>query len=282
MLNDCGDADRTRGDPAAKLLASPRLSASFLQHLRPGPAGSYVHPKSLAACGLVGEHDANLDVAHETSPNYLQWIADLLRPYLGQSVLELGAGIGSITERYALGRHVVATDVSEECVQILQSRFEASSNITVNHQDLRELREGGERFDSIVMINVLEHIEDDTRGLARARELLSPNGTVLVYVPALNGLFGAWDRKVGHFRRYSKWRLRAVAEEAGLDVVELRYVNMLAIPAWFAFSRTDVEKNQRASLTIWDRTGVPVIRAFESRVRVPIGLNVLAVLRSAA
>jgi SAM-dependent methyltransferase len=252
-----------------------------VQRVRPKPAGRYVHPKALASPELAGEHDANLDVADEHAPNYLRWIADLIAPYLGQSVLELGAGVGSITELYVNGRRVVATDRSDECVAALQERFNGATNVEVAQKDLREIGDDGERFDSIVMINVLEHIKDDVGTLTSLRSLLSPTGKVILYVPALNGLYGHWDRKVGHYRRYAKWRLREISREAGLQVLELRYVNMLAIPAWFAFSRTDVERTTSASLSIWDRTGVPLGRALEERMRVPVGLNVLAVLRDA-
>ncbi len=257
------------------------MSTPLEQRLRPRPAARYVHPKALASPELAGQHDANLDVADEQAPNYLKWIADLITPYLGHSVLELGAGTGSITKLYVDGRRVVATDLSDDCVAALRQRFRDAMNVEVAQKDLRQLGDGGERFDSIVMINVLEHIQDDVGTLERLRPLLSTNGAVILYVPALNGLYGRWDRKVGHYRRYSKWRLREIAREAGMDVVELRYANILAIPAWFAFSRTDVERTTSASLSIWDRTGVLVGRALEERVRVPVGLNVLAVLRAA-
>jgi SAM-dependent methyltransferase len=236
---------------------------------------------SLAATGGAGEHDANLDVADERAPNYLRWISDLVQPHLGQSVLELGAGIGSVTELYARGHKVVASDLSTDCVLALRERFANWPNVSVVQKDLRELRVDGASFDSVLMINVLEHIEDDSGVLAGLRPLLSPGGAIVLYVPALNGLYGRWDRKVGHYRRYSRWRLREVANEAGLDVVELRYVNALAIPAWIAFSRTDVDRTQGVSLSIWDRTGVPLSRAVERRIRVPFGLNLLAVLRGA-
>lgn len=252
-----------------------------MQRVRPRPAGRYVHPKALASPELTGEHDANLDVADEQAPNYLRWISDLIAPYLGESVLELGAGVGSITELYVDGRRVVATDLSDECVAALRERFRGATNVEVAQKDLRQIGEDAERFDSIVMINVLEHIKDDVGTLKSLRSLLSSAGTVILYVPALNGLYGQWDRKVGHYRRYAKWRLHEIAREAGLRVVELRYVNMLAIPAWFVFSRTDVERTTSASLSIWDRTGVPLGRALEERFRVPVGLNLLAVLRDA-
>jgi 2-polyprenyl-3-methyl-5-hydroxy-6-metoxy-1,4-benzoquinol methylase len=251
-----------------------------MQRWRPMPAARYIHPKAPNARETSGEHDANLEVPDELSQNYLTWIAELVEPHLGRSVLELGAGHGSITERYAAGHEVLATDLSDRCIAALRVRFAAWANVTVAQADLRDLQTDGRRFDSVLMINVLEHIEDDAAALAQLRELLAPGGTIVIYVPALNGLYGPWDRKVGHFRRYSRWRLRAVAAEAGLKVVELRYVNALAIPAWFAFSRTDVERTQAASLDIWDRTGVPLSRALEQRIRVPVGLNVLGVFRT--
>jgi SAM-dependent methyltransferase len=226
----------------------------------------------------AGQHAHNLDVADENSPNYLRWIADLIEPHLGNRVLELGAGIGSITRLYATGHEVVASDLSSYCVASMRKRFAQMENITVVQSDVRELEDSGERFDSILMVNVLEHIQDDSGVLSTMPSVLAPGGRIVIYVPALNGLYGQWDRKVGHFRRYSQWRMREVARSAGLDVVELRYVNALAIPAWFAFSRTDVDRTQSASLSLWDRTGVPLSRAIERRVRPPLGLNVLAVL----
>lgn len=255
-----------------------RLANSLRQRLRPLPAARYVHPRALDVPSQTGEHDANLDVADESAPNYLRWVSELISPHLGQSVLELGAGTGSITELYAEGHQVVASDVSEQCLRALEQRFASSGNVTVLRRDVRELQADGAQFESILMINVLEHIEDDAGVLGRLRAVLTEGGSIVVYVPALNGLYGRWDRKVGHYRRYSKWRMREVAREAGLDIVELRYVNILAIPAWFAFSRTNVEKTTSSSLSIWDRTGVPAGRALESRLRVPLGLNLLAVL----
>jgi cyclopropane fatty-acyl-phospholipid synthase-like methyltransferase len=229
-------------------------------------------------------HDANLDVAGDSSPNYLRWIADLIKPHLGASVLEVGAGIGTVTELYAPGHTVLATDLSDLRVAALEERFGAVPTVTVAKRDLRDLRDDGARFDSIVMINVLEHIEDDAGVLSDMRNLLRDGGNIVIYVPALNGLYGRFDRQVGHYRRYSKWRMREVAVEAGLRVDELMYVNALGMPAWVAFSATYSEGRVRhagqGSLPIWDRTGVPISRAIERRVRIPLGLNLLASLRA--
>jgi SAM-dependent methyltransferase len=228
-----------------------------------------------------GDHDADLDIASESAPNYLSWVAALCRPHLGLRVLEVGAGLGAITARYEQGREVVANDVSPPCVRALRERFASHANVEVDDRDLRTL-ELTARFDSVVMVNVLEHIANDVDALRGLSRLLVPGGNIVVYVPALNGLYGPWDEKVGHYRRYSVWRLREVFREAGLEPVELRWVNVLAIPAWAALSRVDVDDQQRSGklLSLWDRTAVPAGRFVESRVRMPVGLNVFGVGRA--
>jgi 2-polyprenyl-3-methyl-5-hydroxy-6-metoxy-1,4-benzoquinol methylase len=249
------------------------------------PPARYVHPKALGNVSQDGEHDQALDIASEAAPNYLRWIADLCSPHLGHEVMDVGAGYGAITELFAEGRSVLATDLSDRCVAAMRQRFASMSNVEVRKADLRTLDPDqlGRRFDSIVLINVLEHIEDDAGTLVHLARLLRPGGRLVMYVPALNCLYGHWDRKVGHFRRYSKWRLRKVAAEAGLDLADLRYVNLLAIPAWLAFSRfsATVSEDPGKSLSIWDRTGVPLSRVIESRLRPPLGLNLLCVAQPA-
>ncbi len=153
-----------------------------------------------------GDHDANLDVADEHAPNYLSWIADLCRPHLGPRVLEVGAGYGAITARYQHGRQVVANDVSPSCVNVLRQRFADTPTVRIDDRDLRSLPYR-HRFDSVLMVNVLEHIPDDVAALAQLGRAVVPGRTIVVYVPALNGLYGPWDRQVGHYRRYSVWRL---------------------------------------------------------------------------
>jgi len=253
------------------------LLAATRERLRPQPAARYIHPDSVGPDNDDADHDANLDVAEESSPNYLQWIADRCAPHLGQRVLEVGAGTGSITERYAGGRTVVAIDRSPWCVAHLTERFAGSPNVTVRQADLVDLLDDGERFDSVVMINVLEHIPDDVDALVTMRRLLEPDGRVVVYVPALNGLYGKWDRKVGHCRRYAPWRLREVLVDAGLTPIEMRYMNLLSVPPWWLFSHSDVEKSTAGSMSLWDRTGIRLGRTLEERIRVPFGLNLFCV-----
>jgi SAM-dependent methyltransferase len=198
-------------------------------------------------------------------------------------VLEVGAGLGAVTAHYEHGHEVVVNDFSPACAKALRERFAEHPNVRVQDGDLRVLGLQ-EQFDSVLMVNVLEHIADDVEALQGLSRFLAPGGNIVVYVPALNWLYGPNDKKVGHYRRYSVWRLREVFREAGLDPVELRWINLLAIPAWAAFSRGDVEDDERSSklLSLWDRTAVPAERFIEAHVRTPIGLNVLGVGRRPA
>lgn len=243
-------------------------------------AARYIHRKALEAPAENGAHDHGLDVLAESAPNYLGWIADMIEPYLGRKVLDLGAGIGAVTGRYAVGREVVACDRSDTCVAALHRRFKDTPNVTVIQGDLTELSDMEERFESVVMLNVLEHIEDDVGVLLSLRALLQPGGRIIIYVPALNMLYGKMDRKLGHYRRYSKRGVRKIAADAGLEIATLRYVNALAIPGWLAFSRSNTDRTYGPSLSVWDRSGVPLTRAIEERVPVPVGLNLLAVFTS--
>jgi SAM-dependent methyltransferase len=239
-----------------------------------------VHPRAEGRRSEEVDHSLGLDVANDSAPRYLRWVAEQADPHLGRSVLEVGSGIGAITQYLAEGRTLVATDISEECIAALHERFDDASNVDVIQADLRTWSTD-RQFDSVVLINVLEHIEDDAGALRSLSRFLRPGGSVVVYVPALNGLFGNWDRKVGHYRRYSRWRLRNVLRAAGLEPVETRYSNTLAIPAWMLFSRFSKAKPSTADrgLPAWDRIVVPISRFIESRVRMPLGLNLLGVGR---
>ena len=141
-----------------------------------------------------------------------------------------------ITQHLAEGREVVALDMSAACVAAMRQRFSDTPNVRVVEGDLRAL-DTTDRFDSIVMFNVLEHILDDRSVLESCARWLRPGGNIVIYVPALNGLYTDWDRKVGHFRRYSRRRLAGVLDEAGLRAVELRYSNLLAIAPWVVSGR---------------------------------------------
>ena len=211
--------------------------------------------------------------------NYQQWLYDLAAPYLGAKCLEIGSGRGDLTAQLARGRQLDASDVSEQFVAVLEERFAGSDNVTVRHLDM-DTFVPEERYDTIVMMNVLEHIEDDQQALKTLREALLPGGRIVLYVPAFMLLYSDFDREIGHYRRYRKTELRQLVERSGFQVVESRYVNSLGAVGWFVYSRVLGRKpSDQLTVSACDRVVVPIVRGVERRIPPPFGLSVLVVGR---
>jgi SAM-dependent methyltransferase len=133
-------------------------------------------------------------------------------------------------------------------------------------------------FDSALLINVLEHIEDDDGTLHELLTLLRPGGRIVLWVPAFALLYSDFDRRIGHYRRYRAPALRAQLIRSGFEVVEVRYVNAIGAIAWLIMARL-LRRTPTASapVILFDRYFVPVLRGIEDRWRPPFGQSILAV-----
>jgi 2-polyprenyl-3-methyl-5-hydroxy-6-metoxy-1,4-benzoquinol methylase len=170
-----------------------------------------------------------------------RWMADTISPYLGSRVLELGAGIGNMTQYLARSRKLyVATDLEEEHLARLRVRFQNRPNLQYIRCDLREPRDFktlAGRFDTVVCLNVVEHIQDDLRGLCNIRSALQPGGRAIVLVPQDQSIYGTLDEVLGHHRRYSAEELRGRMEEAGFHVERVLEFNRITRPGWYVNGR---------------------------------------------
>jgi glycosyltransferase involved in cell wall biosynthesis len=166
---------------------------------------------------------------------YNQWLWDRMRPFVGQRVLEAGAGHGAMT-RFLYGRElIVAGDKETAYVDRLRNMFRRRPGIQVERVDLESdssLALAHYRFDTVTLINVLEHTSDDVAVLRRARELVGAGGRVIVFVPAGQSLFGSMDQAIGHARRYERDELVAKLQQAGLEVEHVSFQNRIARLAW--------------------------------------------------
>ncbi len=206
--------------------------------------------------------------------NYAAWIVALMAPYLSGRILEVGAGHGTFTNLLARYGSVTATELSERAVALLEERYEGSDRVTVVHAD--ELKESA--FDTAVMVNVLEHIDDDVGALCKLRDDLRPGGHVLIYSPAFNALYSRFDAAVGHHRRYTKASLVRAMDDAGLEVVEARYVNAPGALAWYVVAtRLGRRPTEGWSTRLYDRAAVPVARRVEQWITPPFGQSLLVV-----
>lgn len=219
----------------------------------------------------------------DTATNYNAWLGRKFKAHLGRRVLEIGAGIGTITEQIQEGRElVVALEVEDFYIRKLTERFANVPHVRpylsdVALADWQSLKK--ERLDSIVLSNVLEHIPDDGAAVRRFAEILEPGGRVVILVPAIQELFGSMDEAVGHYRRYSPDSLRSVLQNNGLVVEHLEWMNLAGIPGWFLNGRVFKRRAVPAlQLKIYD-TIAPLLARAESFVRLPIGMSLFTVAR---
>jgi SAM-dependent methyltransferase len=216
----------------------------------------------------------NLDGAD----NYADWILAQVEPHLGRDVLEVGAGHGTFTGMLSdRGYRVVATEVSERCVGILNDRFAADEKVTVVHGGAGAVA-GMAPHDSAVLINVLEHIPDDDAILRELGAALRPGGRLILWVPAYQALYSDFDRKIGHYRRYTKNALREQLARTGYDVSAIRYHNTVGALAWLVVARLlHRDPTGGAPVRIYDSLFVPVLRRLEGTWGAPFGQSLFAV-----
>ncbi|PYP40509.1 MAG: hypothetical protein DMD48_03205 [Gemmatimonadetes bacterium] len=164
---------------------------------------------------------------------------DRLRRWIGRRVLEIGSGIGNLSALLADRERLVLSDTREEYLRQLRRRFAGHPNVAVARLYLPNEHSalGGERFDTVICLNVLEHVDDDIASLVAIRALLAPRGRLVLLVPALPALYGSIDRALGHHRRYKRAGLAALMRNAGFTVAHIEYFNIAGIPGWWFAGR---------------------------------------------
>ncbi len=212
---------------------------------------------------------------------FSEWTVAAISPWLGDRILEVGAGLGNISRQLPRSRRLTVSDRDEEYLRLLRLAFRHYENIEVARLDLESDQDFAARrkeFDSVLCLNVLEHIADDRAAVRRMASALAPGGRLILVVPQFQALFGPMDQKLGHHRRYRREGLRALIEGAGLEVEALQDFNSLGLVGWFVNMRLLKRQSMsRFQLKTFD-TLVPLLRRIEPRLRLP-GLSLLAVGR---
>lgn len=203
----------------------------------------------------------------------------------GRRVADLGCGTGALARALAeRGCEVLAVEPDAR-IHALAAAEPLPPGMRLLHSGLTELPPGElESRDDVLLIDVLEHIEDDRGTLARLRERMRPGAQMLCLLPALEPLYGQRDRSQGHHRRYSEAAARRLFASCGFASVELSYWNLLGVPVYWFFEkalgrpvpetmrkgrRGPLEAALNASLLAW-------FRLVENRLAPPLGLSLLA------
>lgn len=219
--------------------------------------------------------------AMKAGSHYAEWIFSHFKPWLKGTVCEVGAGTGNnlkyICDCNPNLIYLIEPDL-DLYADLLKTTEDDHSIVTVNNTLEGFAKENESvRFDSVLYINVLEHIEDDISELNSIYSRLNPGGVALIFVPALNWLFSAYDRKVGHWRRYALHEMRAKIERTGFQIQTLRYFDFIGAWAWFFMCRLFHMELNSQRVGLYDRIGVPMSSRIERLLPPAIGKNLLVV-----
>jgi len=209
-----------------------------------------------------------------------------IEPFLGRRVLEVGTGIGNFTAKLlAHADRVVGVDVVPEFVDVCREKFAHRANLELHLADVgRAIPSAlaGHRFDAIVCMNVLEHIEDDERTLQTFWTLLEPGGRLVLVVPQYRWLYNALDANDGHFRRYRRAELARRLEQTGFEIEHASRFNAAGILGWFVngtmLRRRELPAGQ---MQLFDGFAARLFW-LEALIGPPVGLSLLMVGRRGA
>jgi 2-polyprenyl-3-methyl-5-hydroxy-6-metoxy-1,4-benzoquinol methylase len=218
----------------------------------------------------------------EEARRYSDHVFALFQPFIGRRVLEVGAGIGTMSRKLVRAADmVVGIEPNANCAALLEAAMLAEPKFRIERRHLEECSLAElqrERLDTVYCVNVLEHIADDVAALKLFKDAVVAGGHVLIYVPAVQAAYGPIDAELGHHRRYSKRTLAAVFAAAGLELIRLRYANLIGLIGWMYNSHvTRARHHSIEQVRLFERFVAPWALPLERRVPPPIGSSLVAV-----
>jgi SAM-dependent methyltransferase len=186
---------------------------------------------------LYKDPGAEILDAFSIATRFNNWMADTIRPHVRKNVLEIGAGMGNLTRALVRGRQrYIATDIDREHLSRLQIHLRHHPNVETRACNVSQSSDFGtlaNAVDTVICLNVLEHVEDDLAGLRNIYGALSAGGRAIVLVPCGQEIYGQFDVILGHHRRYSEAQLRSLFVQAGFEVERVIEFNRISRPGWY-------------------------------------------------
>ena len=222
----------------------------------------------------------DLDVM-SIAENYNRWILNCFHPYVCDNIIEVGAGQGTMSQLIAEQcKHLITIEPDENNCRIIREKLKDFQHTETFYGFLSDFPKDAQMANNIMYINVLEHIEDEIAELTMAKQLLSENkGYLLIFVPALQTLYGAIDKQVGHYRRYSKKYLTDLLEnKLDMKIIKIKYFDIVGVLPWYILSCVLKLTGQNpTTVKIYDKFVVPVMSRIEKHLPMPIGKNIYAI-----
>jgi len=214
------------------------------------------------------------------TPRYSKWIISMFAEYVGDSILEVGAGCGNFTrvliEEFP-GKDLTVLEPSQQFDKLQSNEIIKGHVKTYLKGTLAENLDKVKGVDTVIYNNVMEHIEDDQEELNTLFEMLPTGGHVIVFSPAIPALMSEFDRSVGHFRRYMKKELDTKFKNAGFDISKSHYVDIVGILPWYLKYTMLKGTLSPNDAKLYDSVAVPVLSVLEPSRLLPIGKNILTI-----
>jgi phospholipid N-methyltransferase len=220
--------------------------------------------------------------------NYHRWIYNNIRHFIGNRVMEIGGNAGYFTKFLLKKDLIISIDICDDCVEQMKSLF-LSTNIKIYKGDICEYKivelAKNESIDTIICINVLEHIEDDFKAIKHMYHILvQSKGTLILLVPAFQGLYGTLDKSGGHYRRYSSKKLNAMLNEIGFTIKKQFYMNSIGVIGWYlngkVFKVNNYSRVVSLQIRTFDSFAIPFLEKIESLIKIPFGQSLITVCRA--
>jgi glycosyltransferase involved in cell wall biosynthesis len=225
------------------------------------------------------EYGSHILAELERARRFNLWMGETLRPYVGDRVLEIGAGIGSLTDQFIPRDSYVASDINPNYLHYLRSYALGKPYLRVMHIDAANPNhfaglEG--QFDTAIVLNVLEHVTDEQQALRNLLSTLKPDGRAIILVPQHPGLYGSLDRVLEHRERYTAAQLEQSLTDAGFRVEKLFDFNRFSVPGWWFNGKVLRKKRfSRVQLKVLD-TMMPIMKRID-RIWPWSGLSIVAI-----
>lgn len=228
---------------------------------------------------------------HETlsviaeADNFNRWMYNTIKPYCKGKVLEIGSGVGNISEYFIEdGFTIFLTDIRNNYCEVLKQKFSTKKSVLGIEQidlvdidfDKKHAKHFGS-FDTVFALNVIEHIEDDKMAIANCKKLLAKDGSLIILVPAYEWLYSSLDKELYHFRRYIKNQMSNLFSSNGITVQRSFYFNALGIAGWFAIGKLVRKKIIPISQMSFYNKIIPIAKLLDAVFFHRVGLSVIVI-----
>ncbi|MBS1574927.1 MAG: class I SAM-dependent methyltransferase [Bacteroidetes bacterium] len=216
--------------------------------------------------------------------SFNQWMFKTISPFCHGSILEIGSGTGNISEFFIKTNYkITLSDINSGYVDLLRNQFANCKNVTdILAVDLqlpdfsKKYTALHEKYDTIVLLNVLEHLKDEDSAISNCRYLLKEKGTLIILVPAFMLLYSPLDKELGHYRRYALKQLKNCLIRNEMQIQKSFYFNAMGILAWLYGKVFALKTIPGGEMSFFDKL-VPVAKICDKILFHKTGLSAICI-----